>query len=127
MNDRNLQILFREMIFDLCYRLRLADDLFCSTAESFVAAAALEDWASRSAVIHNIRNYSQALQIINADLCRLVDGKCAVFPAELSDWVFDLPDGESKVQSQLERLHSIAGGLETTVNRELLRMELLHE
>ena len=100
---------------------------FCCAAESFVAAAALEDWNSRSSVIQNIRSYSQALQIINADLCRIVDGKCAVFPAELSDWIFDLPDGESKVQCQLERLHSIAGGLETTVNRELLRMELQHE
>lgn len=127
MSDRSKQILFREMILDLHYRLRLADDLFCITAESLVSAAALEVWKSRCEVILKIKEYSQALQIINADLCRLIEGKKAIFPAELSDWIFDLPDGENKVQLQLERLHAIAEGLEMTVYREILHMEFCHE
>ena len=73
------------MILDLHYRLRLVDDLFCSAAESLVSAAALEDWKSRSEVILKIRAYSQTLQIINADLCRIIEGKRAVFPADLSE------------------------------------------
>lgn len=123
MREKRQPILFREMILDLHYRLRLVDDLFCSAAESLVSAAALEDWQSRSDVIFKIRKYSQTLQIINADLCCIVEGKRAVFPAELSDWIFDLPDGEIKAQNQLERLHAIAEGIEMTVNRELLHME----
>ena len=127
MSERKQPILFREMILDLHYRLRLADDLFYSAAESLVSAAALEDWKSRSEVILKIRAYSNALQIINADLCRIVEGKQAIFPVELSDWIFDLPDGETKVQRQLERLHAIAEGLEMTVNRELIHMEFGNE
>ena len=127
MSEKRQPILFREMILDLHYRLRPVDDLFCSAAESLVSAAALEDWKSRSEVILKIKEYSQALQIINADLCRLIEGKKAIFPAELSDWIFDLPDGENKVQLQLERLHAIAEGLEMTVNREILHMEFGHE
>jgi hypothetical protein len=91
------------MIFDLYYRLRLADDLFCSAAESMVSASALEDWKSRSEVILKIREYSQALQIINTDLCRIMQGKHAVFPADLSEWIFDSPDGELKAQKQKKR------------------------
>lgn len=123
MRDTSQQILFREMILDLHYRLRLADDLFCSAAESLVSAAALEDWKSRSEVILDIRKYSQALQIINSDLCRIIEGKRAVFPAELSEWIFDFPDGENKAQLQLERLHAAAQGMEMAVNRELLHLE----
>lgn len=123
MSKKRQPILFREMILDLHYRLRLVDDLFCSAAESLVSAAALEDWKGRSEVILKIRAYSQALQIINADLCRIIEGKRAVFPADLSEWIFDFPDGEFKVQNQLERLHVIAQGIEMAINRELLHME----
>ena len=38
-----------------------------------------------------------------------------------------MPDGENKVQLQLERLHAIAEGLEMSVNREILHMEFGHE
>jgi len=61
------------------------------------------------------------------DLCRIVEGKRAVFPAELAEWIYDLPDGEIKAQIHLERLHAIAEGLEMAVNRELLHMEFGHE
>jgi len=126
MRDSNQQVLFREMILDLHYRFRLADELFCKAAESFVAAAA-EDWEKRSTVIQNLREYSQALQIINQDFCRIVKGQHAVFPAELAEWVYDLPDGEIKVQLYLERLRAIAEGEAMAVNRELLHMEFNHE
>ena len=111
------------MVIDLCYRLRLADDLFCRAAENFVAAATLEEWQSRSEVIENLREYARSLQIINADFCRIIEGKQALFPAELPDWIFELPDGESKVQNYLEHLHNIAKALKMTADRELLHME----
>ena len=123
MSERSQQILLREMILDLHYRLRLADDLFCSAAESLVSAVALENWNSRSEAIRKIREYSQSLQIIHQDHCRIMEGKHAVFPAELAAWIFDLPDGEGKAQLHLERLHAIAQGLELVLNRELLKME----
>lgn len=127
MRDRNQRILFREMIFDLYYRLRLADDLFCQAAENLVAAASLEEWSSRAAAIRSIGEYSSALRIIDQDLSLIVEGKRAVFPADLPEWVFDLPEGELNVQRHLEWLHGIACGMELAVNRELLQMETHHE
>ena len=116
--------MLREMILDLHYRLRLADDLFCNAAESLVSAAALENWNSRSEAVRKIREYSQALRIIHQDQCRIMEGKHAVFPAELEEWFFDLPDGETKAQLHLERLHAIAEGMELVLDRELLKMEV---
>jgi len=127
MGDKSQRVLFREMILDLLYRLRLADAMFCKTAEDFVSAAALEDWEGRSRTLRSIREYSQTLQIINVDFCRIVDGKNAVFPEELGEWVYDSLDGELKVQKHLAWLHVIAEGLEMAVNRELLNMEFGHE
>ena len=124
MSGKSRQILLREMMFDLHYRLRLADELFCAAAESLVAAAALEEWNSRSEAIRKIREYSQALRIIHEDHCRIVEGKRAVFPAELAEWIFDLPDGEIAAELHLKRLHAIAEGLELFLDRELLKMEL---
>ncbi|MBQ9336759.1 MAG: hypothetical protein IJS14_05625 [Lentisphaeria bacterium] len=127
MRDRNQQILFREMVLDLHYRLRLADDLFCGAAESLVSAAALENWGSRGEAVRKIREYSQALQIIHQDFCLVVEEKRAVFPPDLAEWVFDRPDGEAAAQLHLKRLHAIAEGLELVLDRELLQMELHHE
>ena len=101
MSEKRQPILFREMILDLHYRLRLVDDLFCSAAESLVSAAALEDWKSRSEVILKIRAYSQALQIINADLCRIIEGKRAVFPADLSEWILIVLTENSRRKTNL--------------------------
>ena len=95
------------MILDLHYRLRLVDDLFCSAAESLVSAAALEDWKSRSEVILKIRAYSQALQIINADLCRIIEGKRAVFPADLSEWIYARTTVQSRYCSIRASLSSL--------------------
>lgn len=127
MSERSRRILLREMILDLHYRLRLADGLFCDAAESLVSAAALEDWNSRSEALRKIGAYSQALRIIHQDRCRIMEGKRAVFPAELGEWVFELPEGEAAARLHLERLHAIAGGLELVLDRELLKTELRHE
>ena len=124
MSEKTQQVLLREMILDLHYRLRLADDLFCDAAESLVSAAALENWNSRSEAVRKIREYSQALQIIHQDRCLILEGKHAVFPAELAEWIFDLPGGEITAQLHLERLHAIAEGLNLVLNRELLQMEV---
>ena len=125
MSEKSQRILFREMIFDLHYRLRLADDLFCDAAESLASAAALENWNSRSEAVRKIREYSRALQIIHQDHCRIMEGKHAVFPPDLEEWIFDLPDGETRAQRHLERLHAVAMGLELVLDRELLKMEVV--
>ena len=127
MNERSQEILLREMILDLHYRLRLADDLFCETAESLVSAAALETWESRSEAIRMLREYSQALRIIHQDCMQILKGKHAVFPADLEEWICDRPDGELAMRLQLERLHSIAESLELMLDRELLKMEVRNE
>ena len=127
MRDRDQQVLFREMILDLHYRLRLADDLFCEAAESLASALSLENWGSRSEALRKIRACSQALQIIHQDFCRIIEGKHAVFPAELADWVFDHPEGEVTARLHLKRLHTIAESLELVLDRELLQMEVRHE
>lgn len=127
MSERSRQVLRREMILDLHYRLRLADDLFCDAAESLVSAAALETWSSRSEALRKIGEYSQALRVIHQDHCRITEGRRAVFPAELAEWVFELPEGEVSARLHLERLRAIAAGLELALNRELLRMEFSHE
>lgn len=123
MCDRNRQVLFREMILDLHYRLCLADDLFCEAAESLVSAAALENWGSRGEAIRKIRNYSQSLQVIHQDFLRIIEERHAVFPPDLEEWIFDLPDGEITAQLRLERLHGIAEGLKLVLNQKLLKME----
>jgi len=126
MRDRNQQILFWEMILDLHYRLRLADDLFCEAVECLMSAAALENWRSREEAIRKIRTYSQSLRIIHQDFLRVIGEKHAVFPPDLAEWVFDLSNGEITAQLHLERLHAIAGGLELILNRELLKMKVRH-
>ena len=123
MARKRRHVLFREMMFDLYRRLRLADDLFCAAAESLVSAAALEDWSSRSEALRNIRAYSLALRIIHQDLSRIGEEKHAVFPAELGDWIFQLPEGELAAQLHLERLRGIAGGMEMLLDRKLLETE----
>ena len=123
MSKRRQNVLFREMILDLHYRLLLADDSFCRTAEALMAAAATEEWQSRCDALRLIGEYSQTLQLINSDLCRVADGKQAVFPADLGAWIFDSGDGEFLAQRQLKRLRAIAEGLEMTVDRELLCMD----
>jgi len=127
MRDRNQLVLFREMILDLHYRLRLADDLFCEAAESLASALSLENWGSRGEAVRKIRTYSQALQIIHQDFCRIIEEKHAVFPPDLADWVFDHPAGEVTAQLHLKRLHAIAEGLELVLDRELLKTEVRHE
>ena len=127
MGNGSQQILRREMILDLHYRLRLADDLFCDAAESLAAAAALENWESRVESLRKIRAYSQALQVIHQDHCRITEGRRAVFPEELAEWVFELPDGETAAQLHLERLRAIAESLELVLDRELMSMEFSRE
>ena len=87
-----------------------------------MSAAALENWSSRSETVRAIRAYSQGLRVICHDLCLIMEGKHAVFPPELAEWVFDLPDGEIKAKLHLERLHAIAMGLESALNQKLLTM-----
>ncbi len=43
------RVMLREMSFDLCYRLRLAEDLFCQAADAVMAASAFDDFAWKKA------------------------------------------------------------------------------
>ena len=116
--------MYREMLLDLNYRLRLADDLFCRSADKLLSAAALEDWASRVEAAAGINDYEQALRLIERDLLRLTDHTRVVFPAELPEWRADEPDCEEGCDRQLKHLHWIAESMELAVNSRLLRLSL---
>lgn len=124
MPDKNQMILYREMLLDLHYRFSLAEELFCHAAESLISASALEGWRGKREALFKINAYSNALQIIHADLYRILEEKRAVFPPDLQDWIWDQPDAEAKVSLHLERLHVVAEGLQTEVSKELLRLEV---
>ena len=127
MNDENRQIVRREMMLDLNYRLRLADGLFFAAAETLVSAAALEDWNGRCETLRRIGAYGRALRTIARDLSLVSKGRQTVFPPELAPWIFEGSDGDIAAQLQLKRLRVIAEGMELAVDGELLQMELRHE
>lgn len=116
--------MYREMLVDLNYRLRLADDLFCRCADRLLSASALEDFESRAEAAAGINGYERTLRLIERDLLRLTDQTEAVFPAELTEWRAGEPDCEEICGRQLKHLHWIAGNMELAVNSRLLRLSL---
>lgn len=124
MADKIRSVLVREMLYDLAYRLRLADDLFVQAAESLASASVLEEWESRSEACRRIRAYARALRIIDCDLSHTVEGRVVVFPAEIEAWNFGEPGGCELARQLLTRLHTVARGMEFAVERELLRLEV---
>ena len=108
----NQHILDREMLLDLCYRLRLADDIFCRVAEALTAAMAVDDFSLKAAAIAALRDYAASLRIVYADYRRVCVVQCVVFPPDPAVWQWDEPDADAALPLLLERLQGIAQGME---------------
>ena len=111
--------IYREMVMDLLYRLRLAEDLFCLASSSVMSAIGLGDASSRQEAVALLRSYAKALQVIYADFRHVADGQHVLFPAEVALWQWNEPDGEETIARVIERLHSIAEGMEMKLNAEM--------
>ena len=116
--------IYREMVIDLLYRLRLADDLFCQATDLLMSAMGMEDADCKREAVEAIRGYGRALQVVYADFRHLVDGRHVVFPPEISFWQWNEPDGEDTIAMTVERLHAIAEGMGMKLNSEMLKQEV---
>ena len=116
--------IYREMVIDLLYRLRLADDLFCQASDAVMSAIGLEHAAGKAEATSLLRSYAKSLQVIYADFLHLVDGLHVVFPAEVTLWQWNEPDGEGAIARIIERLHTIADGMEMRLDAEMARQEV---
>ena len=114
----------REMIIDLIYRLRLVEDLFCQATDQLMSAMSMEDADGKKQAVQSIRGYAKALRVVYADLQHVIEGRHIVFPAEISAWQWNEPDGEDAITMTVERLHSIAEGMEMKLNAEFLQKEV---
>ena len=111
--------IIREMLGDLCYRLRLADDLFDHTTEALLAAMNQEEFDAKTQATIQLNGYSQALQLIYTDFKHLITRRSVLFPAMLALWQWNEEDAEEMVTQTLERLHFIADGMLRTLHGEL--------
>ena len=116
--------IYREMVMDLLYRLRLADDLFCQTSDAVMRALSLEDISEKKGAVASINSYAKALRVIYADFLHVIEGQHVVFPAEVFLWQWNEPDGEDIIARTIERLHAIADGMEMRLNAEMLKLEV---
>ena len=111
--------IIREMLGDLCYRLRLADDLFDHTTEALLAAMNQEEFDAKTQATIQLNGYSQALQLIYTDFKHLITRRSVLFPPMLALWQWNEEDAEEMVTQTLERLHFIADGMLRTLHGEL--------
>ena len=111
--------IIREMLGDLCYRLRLADDLFDHTTDALLAAMNQEEFDAKAQATIQLNGYSQALQLIYTDFRHLITRRSVLFPAMLALWQWNEEDAEEMVTQSLERLHSIADAMLRTLHGEL--------
>ena len=111
--------IFREMVGDLCYRLRLADDLFDHTTEALLAALNQEEFEAKAKATSQLNGYLQALQLIYTDFRHIIARRSVLFPATIGLWQWNEEDAEELVTLTLERLHSIADGMLRTLHSEL--------
>ena len=111
--------IFREMLLDLCYRLRLADELLGRTSEALVDALTLEDFAAKRQTTALLAEYAQALQLIYADFHHLVSDCQVTFPPTPALWQWNEPDGDAAITDAIERMHNIAEGMERKLAERL--------
>lgn len=119
----NQHILYREMLLDLCYRLRLTDDRFCRVAEALTAAMAMDDFPLKTTAIAAMRDYATSLRIVYADYQQVLAGPQAVFPPEPGVWQWNEPNAETTLSLDLERLHGIGQCLQKHLHAEINRLE----
>ncbi|MCQ2352043.1 MAG: hypothetical protein MJ033_01015 [Victivallaceae bacterium] len=111
------------MLFDLYYRLTLAEEDFQNIGDAWVAATSLGTCPERLKAISGINAYARSLRIIENDLRLLTNGEAAVFPAELGDWMLESPGIDKQVTAYLERLLHIIATLKKTVRDQLSQTE----
>lgn len=116
--------IYREMVMDLIYRLRLAEDMFCQATDGVMSAIGMDDIAGKMQAVEQLRSYSLSLQVIHADFLRVIEGQHAVFPPEVSLWQWNEPNGDECIVRTLERLHLIEEGMEQKLNDEMVKMEV---
>jgi len=116
--------IYREMVMDLLYRLRLVDDLFCQASDAIMSAIGLEDVSGKQDAVALLRSYEKALRVVYADFLHVAEGLHVMFPAEVSLWQWNEPDGEESIARVVERLHAIAEGMEMKLNAEMLNQEV---
>lgn len=124
MNNVIQHTIYHEMVLDLCYRLRLADDVFCEAADAIVSAMKNHDFAEKERAIGLVHDYSRALQVIYVDFARVIHGCHVVFPAEVAAWQWNEPEGDSVMERTVERLHAIAESMEMKAHAEVLKAEV---
>ena len=117
-------IIYYEMLLDLCYRLRLADDLFCQASHAVMFCMKGALFAEKKEAVALINDYSQALQVIYTDFLHVISGCHLMFPSSLAVWRWNEPDAEEQIMLNLERLHDIADGMEMKLHVSLLEKEL---
>ena len=115
--------IYREMLLDIRYRLRLAEGLYDEAGKGLVNAVSLEDFAAKAQTIEQTHAYTQALQIIYADFLHLSDDCHVSFPVEPSLWQWNEPNGDEAIATTLDRLKDIADGLEMKLDAALGRQE----
>ena len=111
--------IFREMVGDLCYRLRLADDLFDHTTEALLTALNQEEFDAKAKATSQLNGYLQSLLLIYTDFRHIIARRNVLFPATIGLWQWNEEDAEELVTLTLERLHSIADGMLRTLHSEL--------
>ena len=116
--------IYREMVMDLLYRLRLADDLFCQTSDAVISALSLGEISGKKDAVEELGSYAKALRVIYVDFLHIIEGQHIVFPADLSLWQWNEPDSEEIIAQTIERLHAIAEGMEMRLNAEMVKWEV---
>lgn len=119
----NKNTIYREMTLDLLYRLRLADDGFCQVSDAAISAMSLGDASGKRQTVELLRSYAKALKVIYADFVHVIEGQHVVFPADVSLWQWNEPDGVQTIINAIERLHIIAEGMEMRLNAEIIKSE----
>lgn len=115
--------IYHEMLLDLCYRLRLADDLFCQASNAVMSSMKGAVFEEKKQAIALINAYSKTLQIIYSDFQLVISGCQVIFPCALDEWQWNEPDAAEKIMRILERLHGIADGMEMKLDVSLLKAE----
>jgi hypothetical protein len=111
--------IYREMLLDINFRLRLVDDLLGPATDSLVDALTLEEFDAKRQTIEQLHTYAQALQLIYTDFHHLIDDSQVTFPSEPVLWQWNEPNGDESIATTLERLQAIAEGLGEKVNAAL--------
>ena len=116
--------IYHEMLLDLCYRLRLADDLFCQASNAVMSSIKGAVFEEKVHAIALINAYSKTLQIIYSDFQLIISGCQVIFPCAFDEWQWNEPDATEHIMRILERLHDIADGMQMKLDVSLLKAEV---